>query len=73
MKDMLENNGNETRTLVPYLSPLAAWGLAFGCSVGWGAFVMPGNTFLPIAGPWGTAAGMAIGALILFIVGVNTP
>ena len=40
--------------LKPYLSPLNVWALSFGCAVGWGAFVMPGTTFLPIAGPLGT-------------------
>ena len=54
-----------------YLSPLGAWALAFGCSVGWGAFVMPGTTFLPIAGPLGTAIGIAIGAMIMLVIGMN--
>ncbi len=53
------------------LSPLGAWALAFGCSVGWGAFVMPGTTFLPIAGPLGTAIGIAVGALIMLVIGMN--
>lgn len=53
------------------LSPLAVWALSFGCSVGWGAFVMPGTTFLPLAGPLGTALGMAVGALIMLVIGVN--
>ena len=53
------------------LSPLGAWALAFGCSVGWGAFVMPGTTFLPIAGPLGTVLGIGIGGLIMLIIGVN--
>ena len=55
----------------PYLSTLGAWALAFGCSVGWGAFVMPGTTFLPIAGPAGTALGIAIGALVMLILGAS--
>ncbi|MBQ7645999.1 MAG: APC family permease, partial [Clostridia bacterium] len=55
----------------PYLSLIGAWALAFGCSVGWGAFVMPGNTFLPIAGPIGTAVGMAFGAMVMLIIGKN--
>ena len=55
----------------PYLSLIGAWALAFGCSVGWGAFVMPGNTFLPIAGPVGTAVGMAFGAMVMLIIGKN--
>ncbi|MBQ3417330.1 MAG: APC family permease [Ruminococcus sp.] len=53
----------------PYLSPLAAWALAFGCSVGWGAFVMPGTTFLPIAGPLGSVLGLLIGAFVMFVFG----
>ena len=54
-----------------YLSPLAVWALSFGCAVGWGAFVMPGTTFLPAAGPLGTALGILVGAVIMFIIGVN--
>ena len=64
-----ENSGSCERS--PYLSALGAWALAFGCSVGWGAFVMPGGTFLPIAGPVGTALGIAVGALVMLILGVN--
>ena len=55
----------------PYLSTLGAWALAFGCSVGWGAFVMPGTTFLPVAGPVGSAVGLALGALVMFIIARN--
>lgn len=54
-----------------YLSPLAVWALAFGCSVGWGAFVMPGTTFLPIAGPLGSVIGLLIGALFMLVIGYN--
>ena len=57
--------------LKPYLSPLNVWALSFGCAVGWGAFVMPGTTFLPIAGPVGTAFGMLIGGIIMLIIGYN--
>ncbi len=57
--------------LTPYLTPLAAWALAFGCSVGWGSFVMPGTTFLPIAGPVGSALGLLIGAAFMLVIGVN--
>ena len=54
-----------------YLSPVSVWALAFGCSVGWGAFVMPGTTFLPLAGPLGSALGIAIGAVVMLIIGMN--
>lgn len=33
------------------LSPIDVWGLALGAIVGWGCFVLPGNAFLPKAGP----------------------
>ncbi len=57
--------------LKQYLSPIGAWALAFGCAVGWGSFVMPGTTFLPIAGPLGTVLGIAVGAVIMLIIGAN--
>ncbi|MBQ9346598.1 MAG: amino acid permease [Oscillibacter sp.] len=62
---------NEEGHLLRCLSPLNVWALSFGCAVGWGAFVMPGTTFLPIAGPAGTALGMLIGGAIMLIIGVN--
>ena len=58
-------------TLEKYLSPLSVWALSFGCAVGWGSFVMPGITFLPLAGPVGTTIGIIVGAIIMFIIGVN--
>ena len=67
-------NPNETKTnagLSHYLSPVAAWALSFGCAVGWGAFVMPGTAFLPIAGPVGTTIGLLIGSLVMLVIGWN--
>ena len=64
------NPRTENKSSKPYLSELGAWALAFGCSVGWGCFVMPGTTFLPLAGPLGTALGMIAGALVMFILGI---
>ena len=54
-----------------YLGLFGAWALAFGCSVGWGSFVMPGTTFLPIAGPVGTALGLGLGGLVMLLLAVN--
>ncbi len=48
-----------------------AWAMAFGCIVGWGAFVMPGTTFLPVAGPLGTLVAMAVGVVLMVVLGVN--
>ena len=50
------------------LSPISVWALAFGCIIGWGAFMMPGTTFLPTAGPLGTTVAMVIGALIMVVI-----
>jgi len=47
---------------------LDVWALAFGCMVGWGAFVMPGSTFLPMSGPAGTIISMVIGLVIMLLV-----
>ena len=66
---MTVEGGRSTRA--PYLPALGAWALAFGCSVGWGAFVMPGNTFLPIAGPVGAAIGLGLGGLIMLVFAKN--
>ena len=53
------------------LSPLNVWALAFGCIIGWGAFVMPGNTFLVKAGPMGTLIAMGIAALVMIVIAFN--
>lgn len=66
---------NTENTQIPmperYLTPLSVWALSFGCAVGWGAFVMPGTTFLPIAGPLGTALGILLGAIVMLVIGIN--
>ena len=67
MEQHVDNNARLKR----YLSPLAAWAMSFGCAVGWGAFVMPGTTFLPVAGPLGTLIGLAVGAAAMFLIGRN--
>lgn len=53
------------------LSPINVWSLALGCIIGWGAFVMPGNTFLGKAGPLGTAIAMGIAAIIMIVIAFN--
>ena len=66
-----ENKIENSQKLEKYLSPLSVWALSFGCAVGWGAFVMPGTTFLPLAGPVGTVIGMLLGGIVMFIIGIN--
>lgn len=61
----------ENTTLERKLSPMNVWALALGSIIGWGAFVMPGNTFLPKAGPLGTAIAMTIAAFGMIIIAFN--
>ena len=53
------------------LSPVNVWALALGCIIGWGAFVMPGNTFLGKAGPLGTLIAMSVAAVIMIVIAFN--
>ena len=66
-----EQGGARGDTSQGYLSQLNAWALSFGCIVGWGAFVMPGTTFLPGAGPLGTVISVAIGTLAMLVIAAN--
>ena len=54
-----------------YLSPLDVWAMSLGVMVGWGAFVMPGTSFLPVAGPFGTVVAMAVGTIVVLIIAKN--
>ena len=55
-------------SLRKYLTPIGALMLSFGFAVGWGAFVMPGNKFLPTAGPLGTALALSVGAITMLAI-----
>jgi len=54
-----------------YISPLQAWALSIGTSIGWGSFVITSNTYLASAGPVGSALGMIVGALVMFVIAAN--
>ena len=66
------NGQGNAKELDRYLSPVDVWAMAFGCMVGWGAFVMPGTTFLPVASPAGTAIALAVGMLVMLVICVST-
>ncbi len=66
----MNNSGNEQK-LQKSLSPINVWALALGCIIGWGAFVMPGNTFLVKSGTIGTAIAMGIAVIIMTVIAVN--
>ena len=67
----MDEQQGKTEALDRYLSPLDVWAMAFGVMVGWGVFAMPGNTFLPLAGPAGTLIAMIIGMGIMLIISNN--
>ncbi len=54
-----------------HISPLQAWALSIGTSIGWGSFVITSNTYLAGAGPVGSALGMGIGALVMLVIAAN--
>lgn len=62
---------NKETHLEKRLSPVNVWALALGCIIGWGAFVMPGNTFLPNAGPMGTLIAMGIASAVMIVIAFN--
>jgi len=52
------------------LTPIQVCALALGSIVGWGCFVLPGDVFLPNAGPLGTLIGFAVGAFLISFVAI---
>ena len=59
------------RHLKRELTPLNVWSLAFGCVIGWSAYVMPGTVFLPSAGPLGTLVAIELAAFVMLIIAYN--
>ncbi|MBR2208919.1 MAG: APC family permease [Synergistaceae bacterium] len=65
----LLNFGNsDKRKLRRELTPLNVWSLAFGCVIGWSAYVMPSGLFLPSAGPLGTIIAMELATVVMLII-----
>lgn len=64
----MNNNNN---SLKKSMSATDIWCLALGAMIGFGCFVLPGNSFLPQAGPLGTAIGLYIGAVMVMIISVS--
>ncbi len=61
----------QKRRLQRSMKPLDVCALALGAIIGWGCFVLPGNAFLPKAGPAGMALGMLIGAGIILVIALS--
>jgi anthranilate phosphoribosyltransferase len=63
MEEKILVKGSNERKLRQHVTPLSAWALSIGTSIGWGSFVITSNTYLASAGPMGSAVGMLLGAL----------
>ena len=60
-----------SRQLKKDLSTFNVWSLSFGSVIGFGAFMMPGTTFLKRAGTLGTLFAMECAAFIMLIISYN--
>ena len=61
----------KTTHLSRRLSTINVLALALGCIVGWGAFVLPGDSFLPKGGTLGTGIGLIIATGIMIVIACN--
>ena len=60
-----------TRGLKKHLHPASVWALSIGTAIGWGSFVITGNTYLKSAGPLGSILGLIVGAVVMMIAALN--
>ena len=65
------NKPQEQQQFKKKLNPIDVWAIAFGCIIGWGAFINPGEKFLPNSGVAGTAVAIAIGAFIMIVISIS--
>lgn len=63
-------SGKDTH-LSRQLSTINVLALALGCIVGWGAFVLPGDSFLPKGGTLGTGIGLVIATAVMIVIACN--
>ncbi|MBQ6257188.1 MAG: APC family permease, partial [Clostridia bacterium] len=60
---------NSEKGLQTHLSPVGAWAFSVGTCIGWGSLVVTASTYLKQAGPLGSALGLAVGALVMLMIG----
>lgn len=66
----MKNNSEKRQTLDKNLSEKFVWAIAYGSSIGWGAFVLPGD-WIKSAGPVGSSIGLLIGAILMIIIAIS--
>ena len=50
---------------------MGAWAFSVGTSIGWGSLVVTSSTYLKQSGPLGSVLGLAIGAIVMLMIGWN--
>lgn len=66
---MSSNSNVRRQELKSTMSMRSIWAVAFGSSVGWGAFILPGD-WLTSSGTLGATLGIIIGGLLMLIIAV---
>lgn len=62
-----ENSKERRRKLSKSLKPSWVFAIALGSSVGWGAFILPGD-WIGQSGPVGAMLGLLIGAILMMVI-----
>lgn len=65
-----DDGSTSTQRLEKNLKPHWVWAIALGSAVGWGAFVLPSD-WMGTAGPMGAMLGLAIGGVLMIVVGMS--
>lgn len=60
----------QRKTLSKSMKPGWIWAIAFGSSIGWGAFILPAD-WIGQSGPLGAIIGLLLGALVMIIIAVS--
>lgn len=58
------------KTLNKILKPSWVWAIAFGSSIGWGAFILPGD-WISQSGSLGAILGLLLGALVMILISMS--
>lgn len=61
---------NKRETLNKSLKPSWVWAIAFGSSIGWGAFILPAD-WIGQSGSLGAIIGLLLGALVMILIAVS--
>lgn len=61
---------DERKVLSKNLKPSWVWAIAFGSSVGWGAFILPGD-WISQSGSLGAIVGLLLGAVVMMLISVS--